>query len=107
MAKETRGTPKPGKKPTAKKPTAKKPTAKKTSAAKPAQAPAAGSTVELAKQLAAAVIREHGLPDEVAGKLREAGVSQEVLDRLGGDYQGGAPHQPGYGHRPGKPAKKP
>ena len=98
MAKETRGTPKP----------AKKPAVKKSAAAKPAKASAAESTVEAAKRLAAVVIREHGLPDEVARKLREAGVSQEILDKMGGDYQGGAPHQPGYGRKPkpGKPAKK-
>jgi hypothetical protein len=79
------------------KPPVKKPAS--TSAKKPAKT---AGTIELAKQLAAAVIREHGLPKEIADQLRKAGVSQEVIDQLGGDYAGGAPHNPHYEEDEGK-----
>ena len=71
---------------------------KKTSAKPPVKKPAGTSakkpvgTIELAKQLAAAVIREHGLPKEIADQLRKAGVSQEIIDKLGGDESGAVPH---------------
>lgn len=54
-------------------------------------------TVELAKKLALAVIREHGLPMEIQDELRAAGVDEEVIERIGGRHYD-APHQ-SYGYK--------
>ncbi|HKH47582.1 MAG TPA: hypothetical protein VKM72_23235 [Thermoanaerobaculia bacterium] len=58
------------------------------------KAGSSSKTVELAKKLAAAVIREHGLPKEITDELASSGVSQEVLERIGGQSQADhVPHQ--------------
>jgi ribonuclease D len=65
-------------------------------APKPAKPrPKESNTVKQAKKLALAVIREHGLPDEIIAELAEAGVRREILERFhpgghGDDYF--APH---------------
>jgi hypothetical protein len=71
-------------------------------APKKAAGTASGSrskTVELAKKLALAVIREHGLPAEIVQELRDAGVviPDEVVAKIGGYYQE-APHT-SYGYK--------
>lgn len=70
----------------------KKPASPSDSAAKTTEA----KTTELAKKLAAAVIREHGLPKEIVRDLRKAGVSQDVIDRIGGARNDAPFHTKGY-----------
>ena len=48
-------------------------------------------TEEIAKKLALAVIREHGLPPEIQEELLAADVPPEVIERIGG-YHYNAPH---------------
>lgn len=63
----------------------KKSPAKKKSPAPPGQGGSPSrKTMELARKLAVAVIREHGLPEEIKADLRAAGVPDEILESVGG-----------------------
>jgi hypothetical protein len=66
------------------------------------------TTVDLAKEFARAVIREHGVPEDVLAELKDqlkaAGVDPGVVEKLGTSYAD--PHKPYY-PKPPKPPKPP
>ena len=64
------------------------------------------TTVDLAKEFARAVIREHGIPEEALAELKDqlqaAGVDPAVVEKLGKSYS-----DPHYKPKPPKPPKPP
>jgi hypothetical protein len=74
---------------------------------KPAPPDSAPTTVDLAKEFARAVIREHGVPEDVLADLKDqlkaAGVDPAVVEKLGRSYSD--PHT--HYQKPPKPPKPP